>query len=105
MIFYGTRARREMEAGTSACFVLVLESAPERIAGFTRFRRRPSGGRSCRRPFEEAAAVPELPATLLGRLARSLEFKGQRVRGPPDDERLFAGGGRSATSGVVGRGD
>ncbi|HWX20848.1 MAG TPA: GNAT family N-acetyltransferase [Candidatus Binatia bacterium] len=73
-----TRARREMETGTSACFVLVPQSAPERIAGFytlsaaTIRRSELSEGL-----LKKLPRYPEFPATLLGRLARSLEFKGQ----------------------------
>jgi len=75
-----TRARREMEAGISACFVLTPQSEPERIAGFY----------TLSAAIIERADLPrvllkhlpryrEFPATLLGRLARSLEFKGQRI--------------------------
>ena len=75
-----TRARREMEAGTSACFVLVPQSAPERIAGFYTL----SAAVIWRSELPEALLkkrprYPDLPATLLGRLARSLEFKGQGI--------------------------
>ena len=78
--FLRTRARKEMEAGTSACFVLVPESAAERIAGFYTL----SAAAIRRSDLPEALVkklprYPELPATMLGRLARSLEFKGQGI--------------------------
>ncbi len=78
--FLRTRARREMEAGTSVCFVMVPESAPEHIAGFytlsaATIRRTELPPALTRR----LPRYPELPPTLLGRLARSLGFKGQGV--------------------------
>src|SRR6266568_2678554 len=78
--FLRTRARKELEAGTSACFVLVPEPSPERIAGFYTL----SAATIRRSELPEALVkklprYPELPATLLGRLARSLDFKGQRI--------------------------
>lgn len=78
--FLRTRARREMEAGTSACFVLVPQSAPDRIAGFYTL----SAATIRRAELPEALLkrlprYPELPATLLGRLARSIDFKGQGI--------------------------
>ena len=78
--FLCTRARKEMDAGTSACFVLVPLSAPELIAGFYTL----SAATIRHSDLPEALLrklprYPELPATLLGRLARSLEFKGQRI--------------------------
>jgi ribosomal protein S18 acetylase RimI-like enzyme len=78
--FLRTRARREMEAGTSVCFVLVPESTPERIAGF--YTLSAATIRRCELPDALLKKLPryiELPATLLGRLARSLEFKGQGI--------------------------
>src|SRR5438309_1581177 len=78
--FLRARARREMEAGTSACFVIVPESTPEQIAGFYTL----SAAVIQRSELPEALVkkLPryrELPATLLGRLARSLDFKGQGI--------------------------
>jgi len=78
--FLQTRARKEMEAGVSACFVLVPESDRGRIAGFY----------TLSAAEIEVTALPEnlakklprypaLPATLLGRLARDLEFRAQGI--------------------------
>jgi GNAT superfamily N-acetyltransferase len=78
--FLKTRARREMETGTSICFVLVPESAPDRIAGFYTL-----SAATVRRAdvpemlLKKLPRYPEFPATLLGRLARSLDFKGQGI--------------------------
>jgi predicted GNAT family N-acyltransferase len=76
--FLRTRAGREMEAGTSACFAMVPQSTPTQIAGFYTL----SAATIRRAELPEALLkrlprYPELPATLLGRLARSLEWKGQ----------------------------
>src|SRR5437879_5990290 len=78
--FLRTRARKEMEAGMSACFVLVPEAERHRIAGYYTL----SAATILRSDVPEALIrrLPryrEFPATLLGRLARSLEFKGQRL--------------------------
>ena len=78
--FLRTRARKEMEAGVSACFVLVPESDSGRIAGFY----------TLSAAEIEATALPEslakrlprypaMPATLLGRLARDSEFRGHGI--------------------------
>lgn len=78
--FLKMRARREMDSGTSACFVLVTETAPERIVGFYTL-----SAAIIRRDevpeilLKKLPRYPELPATLLGRLARSLDYKGQSV--------------------------
>ncbi len=66
--------------GTLACFVLVPESDPGRIAGFytlsaaTIGRTALPGALTKRLP-----RYPELPATLLGRLARDVSFRGEGV--------------------------
>ncbi|MSU51116.1 MAG: GNAT family N-acetyltransferase [Opitutus sp.] len=78
--FLRARARKEMEAGMSACFVLVPKAETERIAGFYTL----SAATILRSELPEALVkkLPryvEFPATLLGRLARSLDFKGQRI--------------------------
>ena len=78
--FLRTRARKEMEAGVSACFVLVPDADRGRIAGFY----------TLSAAEIEATALPEslakklprypaMPATLLGRLARDSEFRGQGI--------------------------
>lgn len=80
--FLRTQARQEMESGTSVCFVMVPQTAPERIAGFYTL----SAATIQRSDLPEALTkrLPryrELPATLVGRLARSLDFKGQGIGG------------------------
>lgn len=75
--FLQTRARKEMESRMSACFVLTPKAQPDRIAGFYTL----SATSILRSELPEALVkkLPRyhvLPATLLGRLARSLDFKG-----------------------------
>lgn len=78
--FLRTRARKEMEAGTSACFVIVPESDPKQVAGYYTL----SSATVLRTALPESATkklprYTEFPATLLGRLARDLQFKGQKI--------------------------
>ena len=78
--FLRTRARREMEADISASFVLVPKEKQEQIAGFYTL----SSASILRTELPEALLkkLPrynQMPATLLGRLARSLDFKGQGI--------------------------
>ncbi len=78
--FLRSRARRETDAGTSACFVLVPESDPGTVAGYYTL----SAATIHRTVLPESAIkkLPryhELPATLLGRLARDRRFKGQQI--------------------------
>jgi len=78
--FLRTRARKEMEADISACFVLVPQERPEQIAGFYTL----SSASIARTELPEVLLkklprYTQLPATLLGRLARSLDFKGQQI--------------------------
>jgi len=75
--FLKTRARKEMLARASACFVLVPLNDPGKIAGFYTLSATtillsaiPS---ELAKPFPR---YPTLPATLLGRLARDLSFRG-----------------------------
>jgi len=79
-LFLRTQARREMEAGTTVCFVMVPELVPHQIAGFYTL----SAATILRAELPESLTrrlprYPELPATLLGRLARSLDFKQQGI--------------------------
>lgn len=74
-----TRARKEMDAGVAVCFVAVPENEPEKIAGYYTL-----SAASIRRAdlvdeklLKKLPRYPDFPATLLGRLARSLDFKGQ----------------------------
>lgn len=78
--FLHTRARKEMEAGTSACFVIVPETDPRVIAGYYTL----SAATIVRTVLPESMTkklplYTELPASLLGRLARDLRFKGQKI--------------------------
>lgn len=78
--FLRTRARKEMEANMSVCFVMIPQAEPGRIAGFFTL----SAATIVRSELPEALVkklprYPSFPATLLGRLARSLDFKGQRI--------------------------
>lgn len=75
--FLRQRARKEMEQGTSACFVIVPESDPQTIAGYYTL----SASVVFRSALPEAIIkklpkYQEFPATLLGRLARDLRFRG-----------------------------
>lgn len=78
--FLRTRARKEMDAGTSACFVIVPKSDPGMIAGYYTL----SAATVVRTALPEALTkklprYEELPSTLLGRLARDIRFKGQNI--------------------------
>ena len=78
--FLRTRARKEARARASACFVLVPVADPGQIAGYYTL----SATTIELEKLPEALTrklprYPRLPATLLGRLARALAFKGQRI--------------------------
>ena len=78
--FLRTRARKEMEARSSACFVIVPLDDPGRIAGYYTL----SAAEVITAELPEALAkkLPRyrsLPATLLGRLARDNAFRGRGV--------------------------
>jgi predicted N-acetyltransferase YhbS len=78
--FLRTRARKETKAWASACFVLVSVADRGRIAGF--YTLSATNIVLEKLPDELAKKLPrypELPATLLGRLARDLSFKGQGI--------------------------
>jgi hypothetical protein len=84
--FLRTRARKEMEAGTSMCFVMVPEDTPGRIVGYYTL----SAAMVERTDLPEAMIkkLPRydaMPATLLGRLAR--ERKGTKHRPTIDAQR------------------
>jgi GNAT superfamily N-acetyltransferase len=78
--FLQKRARKEMEARLSACFVIVPLEDPGRIAGYytlsaaTIISASLPPATSKRLPH-----YPEFPATLLGRLARDLVFRGNGI--------------------------
>lgn len=72
------RARKEMDAGLAVCFVAVTESDPGCIAGF--YALSAATILTAALPEAETKKLPrygDFPATLLGRLARSIDFKGQ----------------------------
>lgn len=78
--FLRTRARKEMQARSSACFVLVAEADPGRIVGYYTL----SQTAVAMRELPEAVTkrlprYPQLGATLIGRLARDLAWKGKAV--------------------------
>ena len=78
--FLRTRARKEAKARASACFVLVPLAERGRIAGF--YTLSATTIEMERLPDDLARKLPRypnLPATLIGRLARDLAFKGQRI--------------------------
>src|SRR6185436_15878100 len=72
------RARKEMEARASACFVLVPLNDPSRIAGFYTLSAAEIAMANLPEPIRKRMPrYPALPATLLGRLARDEAFCGQ----------------------------
>jgi predicted GNAT family N-acyltransferase len=78
--FLQKRARKEMQARASACFVLVPEADPGRVAGYYTL----SQTAVVVQQLPEALAkklprYPKLGATLIGRLARDIAWKGQQV--------------------------
>jgi len=69
-----------MQARASACFVLVPEADPGRIAGYYTLSQTAVVGQQL--PVALAKRLPrypELGATLIGRLARDIAWKGQQV--------------------------
>lgn len=76
--FLRTRARREMEARSSACFVLVPLADAGRVAGY--YTLSAAEVVAAQLPESLVKKLPRyrsLPATLLGRLARDTAFCGQ----------------------------
>ena len=75
--FLRQRALIEMQARASACFVLAPEEDTGRVAGF--YTLSATTISLAKLPPELAAQLPKypnLPATLLGRLARDQKFRG-----------------------------
>lgn len=73
--FIRTRARKEAKARASACFVLLLGADPGQIAGY--YTLSATTVELDKLPIEltkKLPRYPRLPATLLGRLARAIEF-------------------------------
>lgn len=75
-----TKARKEVEARTCACFVLVPKAEPGRIAGY--YTLSSATIETATLPAEIAKRLPRYPhcpATLLGRLARDSAFRGKGI--------------------------
>ncbi|MDB6038756.1 MAG: hypothetical protein JWM99_2597 [Verrucomicrobiales bacterium] len=69
-----------MDVRTSACFVLVSLEDPERIAGFYTLSAAEISATALPESLtRRLPRYPQLPVTLLGRLARDLEFRGQGI--------------------------
>jgi GNAT superfamily N-acetyltransferase len=78
--FIQKRARKEMDAWTSACFVLVPLEDSGRIAGFyTLSAAEISASHLPAQLAKRLPRYPQMPVTLLGRLARDEEFCGQGI--------------------------
>jgi predicted N-acetyltransferase YhbS len=78
--FLRTRARKEMQARASACFVLVAESDPGRIVGYYTLSQTAVLLQQLPEVLtKRLPRYPQLGATLIGRLARDLAWKGQAV--------------------------
>ena len=78
--FLRTRARKEMQARASACFVLVAEADPGRIVGYyTLSQTSVVLGKLPDAVTKRLPRYPHLGATLIGRLARDLAWKGEAV--------------------------
>ena len=76
--FLQNRALAEMTARASACFVLVPKADPDRIAGFyTLSAATISLGKLPPEMTSRLPQYPNLPATLLGRLARDQSWRGE----------------------------
>jgi len=78
--FLRTRARKEAKSRASACFVIVPVADPGQIAGY--YTLSATSIELEKLPAEltkKLPRYPRLPATLLGRLARALAFKGQGI--------------------------
>jgi predicted N-acetyltransferase YhbS len=74
-----TRARKEMEAGVAVCFVAVPENQLGKIAGYYTLSAATIQRAELvdEKLLKKLPRYPDFPATLLGRLARSLDFRGQ----------------------------
>jgi GNAT superfamily N-acetyltransferase len=80
--FLQKRARKEMDALASACFVIVPSDEPGRIAGF--YTLSAAEIAATHLPPDLVKRLPRyahLPAILLGRLARDLAWRGQNIGG------------------------
>jgi predicted N-acetyltransferase YhbS len=70
--FLQKRARKEMDARASACFVLVGETDPGRIVGYYTLSQTSVS-------VQKLPRYPDLGATLIGRLARDFEWRGKAI--------------------------
>ncbi len=78
--FLRARARKEAKSRTSACFVLVPVAGLGQIAGYYTLSATTIELEKLPVEFtKKLPRYPRLPATLLGRLARALGFKGQGI--------------------------
>ncbi|HXB01962.1 MAG TPA: GNAT family N-acetyltransferase [Opitutaceae bacterium] len=80
--FLQKRARKEMDALASACFVMVPADEPGRIAGF--YTLSAAEIITTDLPLDLVKKLPRytrMPAILLGRLARDLAWRGQHIGG------------------------
>ena len=74
------RARKEMEGSLAACFVAVPADEPGRIAGFYTLSAATIGTVDLPEAMtRKLSRYRDFPATLLGRLARSVAFKGMGI--------------------------
>ncbi len=78
--FLKTRARKEMDSGVSVCFVLISDDRPQHILGYYTLSAASLLSEALPEVIrKKLPRYPAMPATLLGRLARSLEGRGQRL--------------------------
>lgn len=78
--FLRKRARKEMLARASACFVLVPEADAGRIAGYYTLSQTAVVIQQLPDSLmKKLPRYPQLGATLIGRLARDIEWKGQQA--------------------------
>jgi GNAT superfamily N-acetyltransferase len=78
--FLQKRARKEMDARASACFVLVPLDDPGWIAGFYTLSAAEISVSALPGPLSQRLPrYPAMPVTLLGRLARDEAFRGQGI--------------------------
>jgi len=103
--FLQKRARKEMEARTSACFVILPVSDSGRIAGFYTLSATEIVTSGLPEHFtKRLPRYPQLPATLLGRLARESAFRGQGIGDRLMQDalaRAFAGSAEVGSIGVI----
>lgn len=78
--FLHKRARKEMDARASACFVLVEENDTGRIVGYyTLSQTSVTLHKLPEAVTQKLPRYPELGTTLIGRLARDLDWRGKEI--------------------------